>query len=172
MSRCSAIKIFIAYETAAVAVRAKIMAEELAAELQSACDSWPMDLLAHPDLCRQAAAAAAEADMIIIAASGAEESPSHARNWIETWLPQKKNGPTALVLLLDQEGESLGSPPPFCVYLLQVAERGNMDFFCSASQWALRGSSHNDELIPRHQTACSRKITAPSLPGRACGIND
>lgn len=164
MQTSSAIKIFIAYETAAVAVRAKIMAEELAAESQSECDSWLMDLLTHPDLCRQAATVAAEANMIIIAAGGAGEFPSHARNWIETWLPQKKNGPTALVLLLDQEGESLGKPPPFCVYLRQVAERGNMDFFCNASHWNLRDSSHTDEIIPQ---ASDRVLEKDYCPGPA-----
>jgi hypothetical protein len=167
MPLSSAIKIVIVYETTAVAIRAKEMSEALAAELQSECDSWLMDLLAHPDLCRQAAAAATGADMVIIAASGAGELPRPARNWIESWLPQKKNGPTALVVLLDQESESLGKPSPFCVYLRKVAKRGNMDFFCNASHSTLRDFSHPDEISPGHQTACSRTITAPSLPGRA-----
>lgn len=171
MSRSSAIKVVIAYETAAVAVRAKEMSVALAAELQSECDSWQMDLLAHPDLCRQAAAVAAEADMIIIAAGGAGEFPSHARNWIETWLPRKKNGPTALVVLLDEEGASLCKPPPFCVYLRQVAERGNMDFFCNASHWTLRDFPRTDDIIPRHQIRVLDKDD-PEPAWLGCDIND
>lgn len=163
MPLSSAIKIVIVYETTAVAVRGKEMSEALAAELQSEYDSWVMDLLAHPDLCRQAAAAAAGADMVIIAASGVGELPLPARNWIETWLPQKKAGPTALVLLLDEESESSGEPSPFCTYLSKVAKRGNMEFFCNTSHSTLQDSSQTDEISSGHKIVGPRTITAPNL---------
>ena len=172
MQTSSAIKIVIVYETAAIAVRAKEMSEELAAELQSECDSWEMDLLAQPFLFWQAVASASEADMIIIAARSAGALPGHVRNWIETWLPQKKNGPTALVVLLDEEGESLCKPPPCCVYLHQVAERGNMDFFCNASQWTLRDFPSANQIIPRHQIRAFDPELRLEPAWLGCGIND
>ena len=96
----------------------------------------------------------------------------HVRNWIETWLPQKKNGPTALVVLLDEEGESLCKPPPCCVYLHQVAERGNMDFFCNASHWTLRDFPSANQIIPRHQIRAFDPELHLEPAWLGCRIND
>lgn len=117
-------------------------------EFEISSEAWKFETLDKLPLGREAARGVAKGDIIIIAASRAGELPSHARNWIETWLPQKKNGPTALVVLLDQESESVCKPSPFCVYLRQVAEGENMDFFCNANHWTLRDFSHTDEIIP------------------------
>jgi hypothetical protein len=159
MTTDSAIHIVIAYETDGIAVRAKEMVEGIAAEMQSECSSWEMESLGKPGLQREAVAAAIEADLIIIAARGAGKLPSPTRAWIETWLPQKKRGPAALVVLLDEEGEWLCKPPPFCVYLRQVAERGNMNFLCNTSHWTLRDFSSASELVPLHN---SRNHAAPA----------
>lgn len=133
-----ALKIVIAYETAAIAVRAKEMTEFIAADLQIECDSWPMILLSIRELSRQAATAAAQADLVIIAARGDGHLPAEVRNWIEDWLPRRKQGPSALVVLFDAEAHPPdGSHPPDCAYLREVARRGSMDFFCNASEWVL-----------------------------------
>ena len=143
----STFKIVIAYETDAIAIRAKDMAEEIVSELHSEFQSWEMDTLAEPEYLLHAAAAASEADMIIVAARGAGELPQHVKDWIDLWLPHKKDGPTALVVLLDEEGESLRRPPVYCAYLRRVAERGNMDFFCNASHWTLRDFAGAKEVM-------------------------
>jgi hypothetical protein len=69
------------------------------------------------------------------------------------------------VVLLDQEGESLCNLPPSCVYLRQVAERGNMDFFCNASHRTLQDFAHTDEIIPPTSNRVLEKDYCPGLPG-------
>jgi hypothetical protein len=168
----SPIKMVIVYETAGAAIHAKEMSEQLALELQSECVSWPMDLLAQAAVGRRAATAAAEADMIIIAALGAGELPGYVRNWIESWLPLRKTGPTALVVLLDENGETLPDPPPCCSYLREVAERGKMDFFCSASQWTLRDYSRTNEITHGNATVAVERVSRPEPIWLECGTPD
>jgi hypothetical protein len=137
MERNPLFKILIAYETFSSGVRAREMSERLAARLQSefemSSDIWKFELLNHPQLREQAATEAAEADMVIMAARRAADLPAHIRDWIESWLPQRKEGSAAaLVALLDEpeEEESRAETPPLGAYLRRVAEEGHMDFFC------------------------------------------
>jgi len=168
-------KVVIAYETVAAALHAKEMSERLAAELKSECGVWKMDLLAHPPLGRQAASAAAAADMIIIAARSAGELPLHVKDWIESWLPQKASGPSVLVALVGEEHEAWPEPPPLCAYLAQIAERASMDFFCNMGHWRLGDFQVTKENVPRGvegQLAELQKAFQPDSASRGWGIND
>jgi hypothetical protein len=136
-----AFKVVIAYENLAGAVRAKEMSERLATELESKCDSWKFELLAHPGLRQHAAQDAAEADMIIIALRGGGSLPEHVNEWIHAWAPVKRDSPTILVALLDEVDDQTGADvddydradseaplPDNFQYLRYVAEQRGMDF--------------------------------------------
>src|SRR5437867_2974953 len=104
-----AFKIVIAYENFASGIYAKEVSQRLAVELEPEfaiqSDLWKFEMLGQPHLREYAVTGAAEADMVIIAARGADELPVHVKNWIEGCVHQKRVGPAALVALLDQEEE-------------------------------------------------------------------
>jgi len=127
-----ALKVVIAHETHVAAVRAREISEQLAAKLNSSCDVWSMASLIHLPLRQLAAAAASEADIVVIAARSPETLPSHVKDWIEDWLPRKKHGPTALVALFDAESEPPQESPSPDTYLGLIAKQGGMDFFSNA----------------------------------------
>jgi hypothetical protein len=139
MQTNQAFKVVIAYENLAGAVRAKEMSERLATELESKCDTWKFELLAHPGLRQHAAQEAAEADMIIVALRSAGAFPEHVNEWIRAWAQVKKDSPTILVALLDDAEDAIGMDdedgadrnmtlPGNFLYLRQVAEERGMDF--------------------------------------------
>ena len=132
MKTSAVFKVVIAYETFAAAARARQVSDRLNAELNLECDVWNMDSLVHAPLRELAAAAAAQADVIIIATHSGEALPTSVKDWIEEWLPRKKSGPTALVALLVHNGETSREPTAVCVYLSRIAERGGMDFISNA----------------------------------------
>src|SRR5262245_39900253 len=105
-------KVVIAYETFAAVTRARQVADRLNAELNLKCDIWNMDSLAHRPLRELAGAAAAQADVIVIATHRGEDLPTCVKDWIEDWLPKKKRGPTTLVASLVERGEISRKPPP------------------------------------------------------------
>ena len=141
-------KVVIAYETFAAAARARQVSDRLNAELNLECDVWNMDSLVHPPLRELAVAAAAQADVIIIATHGSEDLPMFVKDWIEGWLPRKKSGPTALVALLVDKGETSGEPPALCIYLGRIAERGGMDFVSNAGDWRPTDFQNTEEINP------------------------
>ncbi len=132
-------KIVTAYADLAAGVRAKAMVERLAAELRPRLeienDLWKFELLSHGPLRQCSAGAAAEADMVLIAAPGAAELPDPVRNWIEDWLAWKRKGPCALVALLSVKEKAPGLPPPLGAWLRQIARMSHLDFFCKTGDW-------------------------------------
>src|ERR1041385_3264211 len=97
--------IVIVYENFTAAVRAQNVSQRLAAELDAdfeiSREVWGFELLSHPQLRQEAAAAAAEADLVVVSVSGAAELPAHVRSWVESWVAEKRGGLSALVALVD-----------------------------------------------------------------------
>jgi len=147
MARIPALKIVIAYEDFAVALRAREMAGRLVTQLNPGIgithQVWRFDLLRNAELKEAAVQDAVAADMIILSAHGTAPLPAHVTAWIESWLPQKRNRPAAFVALLDQVEELPGDSSSPCHSLRQIAEAAGMDFFLKAGGW-----------------------TQPALPGR------
>ena len=148
METTPALKVVIAYETFAAAVRAKEMSGRLTAELNSSCEVGSMESLIHLPLRQLAATGAAEADIVVIASQNPEALPIHVKDWIEDWLPRKKRGPTALVALFDEEREPPQEPSSLGIYLGLIAERGGMDFFSNADDRRLRNFQNTKEINP------------------------
>jgi hypothetical protein len=137
----SILKIIIVHENliggiAAVAVLRRLVAQ-LEAELEIKSGAWQIDsnvwkfeMMRDPELCAQAAAEAAEADMMIISVGGAG-LPARVGDWLESVLPMKDGRPAALVALLDRENDASGEPPRSGAYLRRLAEQHGLDFFCN-----------------------------------------
>ncbi len=125
-------KIAIAYAKPATAIRAKEMAERLAAQLDFECDAWPFEWLNVGRVREHAAMIASRADMIIIAAGGQEELPDGVTDWVESWLLQRNSQPAVLVALFDDDSViSPAKTPQPCAYLQRIAEQAGMDYFCN-----------------------------------------
>jgi hypothetical protein len=117
---------------------------------------------------------AAAADMIIVAARGAVELPSHIKAWIENGLLQKEGGPAALVALLHDDWIISSKPPPLCAYLQQLAERANVDFFCNLGRWWRQDAveSESDYQLAELSPKMCKEATPEYSAARGWGIND
>jgi len=128
----SVFRILIAYEGFAALVRAQDVRSQIAnrfkGEIEITGGSWNFALLGHTQLREQAAAEAAEADMIIIAASGQAGLPSHVATWIEGWSQARQDQQTALVASLER-GQNASSD--LAAELRDLAAKAGMDFFCN-----------------------------------------
>ena len=140
-ARNSVLKIVIAHENLVTGIEAATMLGRLVAQLEAEFglkgDAWQIEtavwkfeMLRDPELWKQAATEAVEADIIIFAA-GCAALPASVRNWIENVLSMKDGGPAALLALLHRSPETSGSPPRLEDYLRQLAEQCGLDFFCN-----------------------------------------
>ena len=111
------------------------LAAELEPEFEISTDAWKFEMLDNMPLGREAARGVARADMIIIAASGAFEPPARVKRWLESRLPQKKTGATALIALPDHQNEALSKSSPLSAYMRRIARKWGMDFFSHPADW-------------------------------------
>lgn len=155
----SVLKISILHESliagiAAVAVLRRLVAQ-LEAELKIQSGAWQIDsnvwkfeMLRNPELRAQAAADAAEADMIIISV-GSAGMPDRVRDWIESVLPMKDGRPAALVALLDRGNDASGEPPRSGAYLRRLAGEYGLDFFCNTDDQSRHIASGIGSIVSR-----------------------
>jgi hypothetical protein len=133
MDRSLVFKIVIAYEHFDGGTRAKNMTERMAAQLPPPItintDAWKFELLGDLHLKELAGCSAAEADMLIIAATGNTELPAHVTQWIEQWAFRERNEAGALVALHSLEQDALEESSPLRTSLRRIAEQGNVHFF-------------------------------------------
>ena len=157
--------IVILYDKIGAALRAKEMAERVAAEWESECDVWPFELLVGQRERDQAALRASKANMIIITAGGLDALPDGLKDWIETWLPHKTSGPSALVVLLDEKEPASAQSWRPLADLQRIARRGNMDFFCNLDR-----SRRGDETAadyPEQDVMAGREPAIDLAPSQA-----
>jgi hypothetical protein len=165
----SVLKIIIVHENliagiAAVAVLRRLVAQ-LEAELEIKSGAWQIDsnvwkfeMLRDPELCVQAAADAAEADMIIISVGGAGLS-ARVGDWIESVLPMKDGRPAALVALLDRGHDSASEPPRSGAYLRGLAKQHGLDFFCNTDDQSRHIACGIDSIVSRCEGNSRRRRT-------------
>jgi hypothetical protein len=126
-------EVVLAYQDFSSGIRAKEFFDRLVRDHGSLfhflCHLWKFDVLLAPELGDQAVSDAANADMIVIAAHAQTELPHAVKDWVELWLRQTRT-PGALVALLEDVQPPVGSPFAVPNYLREVAERGQMKFFC------------------------------------------
>jgi hypothetical protein len=174
-------KIVVAYEDFDAGLRAKEMLERLSQQLipefEVSRDVWKFELLGHPQLRKQAAREASEADMILIAARAESELLPHVTSWIDEWASNRNGRVAALVALLDQEQENENELPPLCALLQQTAERAGMDFFCKTGDWHQQDFDYVFfETTPRPSSATRlqgvEEVLYQDASRRGWGIND
>src|SRR5258708_1610692 len=94
-------RIVIAYDHFNAGTRAKKMTDRMAAQLNPQVaiktDAWKFELLGDSGLQELADISVAEADMLIIAATGDADLPSHVAQWIEKWASRPGGEALALV---------------------------------------------------------------------------
>ena len=130
------LKVVLVYDGLADLIRAYEMWTKLAArferEIQIAASAWNFSMLSDARLRRKAALRSADADMILLSASGRCDLPDHIRNWIRSWIPWKKGRKDALVAVLDAECPLSAKAAQLRDFLRRKAEQTGMDFFCNA----------------------------------------
>jgi hypothetical protein len=182
MARNRVFHVVIAYEDFVRAMRARQLSERLAAQVKPGITGieitskvWKFDFLRYAEFREEAARDIAGADMIIFSAwSG--RLPFHVRTWIESWQPQKRSDPAALVALLEQEEEIPGERPSVPAYLRQIARKAGVDFFLKAGGWQQEGIPFDvDPLLhqPEHDSAVMEEVSHDDHPAlREWGINE
>ena len=130
------LRIVVVYDGIAGLVRADEVWFRLIArfqdEIQIVSCAWNFTLLRDPQLHDRAALHTAEANMIVLSASGRTHLPGYIRDWMSLWLPSKKGRCDALVAVLDREPRGRVTALPLRNYLQHTAEQNGMDFFCNA----------------------------------------
>ena len=172
------IEVVIVYENFAAGIRAKSMLDRLSAALQPEFGInrglWKFELLDYPQLREQAAIEALKADMIVVSTNGDSDLPEHIKNWIESWLPQKREGLAALIALLDHPQQKTDSWPAY-TYLRQVANEGKMDFFfCKTHDWE-QPSEYAVDVADCPRKSISQpfaEVVGQGADWRGWGIND
>lgn len=131
--------VVLVYEDFPAGIRATQMVDRLLHDLdpQFAYDSkiWKFDILQIAQLRELAVQDAADADLIIIAAHGTTELPAAVKCWINLWLARAGRSRRALVSLLNSRAEPSPSAGSIRSYLREIAQKGQMDFFCQEADW-------------------------------------
>ena len=105
------------------------------------------DYLRDPQVAEEAAAAAAEADLIVASMHGSGDVPGEVQTWFEQWLPRRRAG-GGLVLI--QNGE-MEREPDTSSYLRSIATQANLDFLPLASHghaYAASDEFREDDVVP------------------------
>src|SRR5882672_2299690 len=123
-------RIVIAYEHFNAGTRAKKMTDRMAAQLRPQIaihtEAWKFELLGDSHLKELAGCSAAEADMLIIAATGNTELPVQVTQWIEQWAYRERNEAVALVALHNLDQKALEESPPLRTSLRRIAAQGKV----------------------------------------------
>jgi hypothetical protein len=93
-------------------------------DLEFQFDWWRFKYLADPAIAMEAAQSAAQADLILLAAQS-PELPVDVQRWFEGWLPNRRAGGGALVLV---EPSPKGASQSLPAYLRLTARRARLDY--------------------------------------------
>jgi len=126
-----------AYEDANTDTRVNDFCRTLSKHLGSKCEvvkhMWQLNELRMPQLRAIAAGDAADADLIIISMHHSDAVPDEVKEWIESWLPRRKDHhPDVLLALFDPLYK--GDSSSIRSYLEEVAKRGKMQCFVQADE--------------------------------------
>ena len=129
----TAFNVLVAYDDAAMGLRAKHLLESVARTLEPDCELvlglWKFSMLQLPALADGAADDAAAANLIILALREDNGVPRAVKDWIESWLTRRVGAEGALVLLLDPARDTATAVTPTHFYLHDVGRRGNLEVF-------------------------------------------
>lgn len=127
------LNVLIAYETLAMGRAAERvysnLVDALGGEFLLHLDLWRFDVLEISEIRAAAARSAAESDIIFIAASGQKPLPQQVRQWIETWLVERRENPRALAALFDLSAGGPCGPHSALGFLRDAACEGALNYF-------------------------------------------
>jgi hypothetical protein len=130
-------KTVIVHENLAAALRAKELADRLVSafklDVSADIDYWKFDWLNWSPFREQAAAAAIAADIVIYSTVNDGMPPLSIQTWTESWLPDKHNTWSALVLLVGGGHPAAMDSRRLSRYLHGLAADARMDFFCNVT---------------------------------------
>lgn len=152
---------------------------DLVGEDAARCRTWSLDELLTPERLAQAAAEAAQADVIVVALHAEEDLPPALHSWVEAWLPHRLQVAGALVALLGPSEAAGAEQDHVRQYLHAIACQGGLDFLVeerprpaglpAAVQGELLLDEDSAALLWRAETAGGHPI-APEL--RHWGLNE
>ena len=102
---------------------------QMAGEDNISVASWSIDSLAWPEMLAEAASSAAQADVIVIAVSGAERLPIDLCVWIGAWGSRRTRRAGALVALISRPRKPEFQAFSTQDFLQMAARKGGLDFF-------------------------------------------
>lgn len=169
----AACEVVVLYEDELSRDRARGVCERLARsfweQVEFEIGWWRFRYLADPDIGQADARAAAEADIVIVAAQASHALPAPVRNWLEKWVSHRAAHESVLVALIGTEGGWAADQLPVCAYLRTVAQRAGMDFLAPTGQepggplpaaWSIRRSPPPGQTNP------------PATPPSHWGLNE
>jgi hypothetical protein len=138
---------------------------------------WNFEVLAIDTLRELAVDEAAAADMIIIGIHETRKLPQEINDWIELWLPLRKDRPGALVAVLDSDLNQPDVSQEILSQLKQVAALGQMDFFASRANEVATDTGMTVRVsdivrrfdIARKNNAKHQSRDAGNMPATRCG---
>lgn len=137
-ARRGPLKVVLVYDGFADLIRAHEIWSRLVStfegDIEFVSSAWNFSLLRDPELGRRAARKAAGASMLLFAASGRSELPTHMRDWIGASIPWRKGRQSALVAVLDDQSPPSKTGAQICKYLRATAQKTGMDFFCNTER--------------------------------------
>jgi len=106
------------------------LSKQLAADYDFHCSWWKFNHLANTILHQQAAHAATEANMIVVAVQARATPPPIQAEWLRSWLPRRSKNKAALVALVATPETGQPSDVAKTTEFLQaLAKSAGMDFF-------------------------------------------
>ena len=173
------VSIVVAYEDTATRDRAIGVCDGIFAQLGTETDCeiswWRFSYLRDPELATQAAAAAAQASMILFSTHAGNGLPTHVRDWIELWVTRKATQPSALAALIGMVGDAQQGLTPIHYYLQTVASRARMDFMPHAAIPLSVAQYGGSESAPKNDAGSAQAgdgFYEPEHPTSHWGLNE
>ncbi len=130
------LRVLVAYQNAAFALRTKAMLEQVARDEtrrgRLVYRLWEFNSLGDPVLLPIATAEVLAADIVVFSAQEGMALPKAVLNWTARWLLARESLPQALIASLHQDPEAPEPVQAFVLpYLAGVAKYGRMHFFAA-----------------------------------------
>lgn len=136
----------------------------LSPELKVYAKVWSVEHLKRPDLYAMSIHATAEADVLIVCASGLKPLPEHIRRWLDSSLAERQSACPVLVALHDGKRESSCTMGPLCTCLKRIADFWHADFMCN-DDFDQRLDRHFAIELIRHRRLSTRDWSVPVARG-------
>jgi hypothetical protein len=139
------------------------------------CVSWSFEQLSRPGIAEEAARAAADADVIVIATNNSRDLPMSAKAWNERWLAKDRTRQATLIGIVGTPDGREAEASPVGGYLAALAADGGVQFYsCTFALPPDTLTGTLDELVARAQamSPTMQGILHRSIPAPRWGLNE